>query len=188
MYLNIIGIMDIIIFVLRTIFLVLIYVFIYIIFIHLVRDLRDFGTQPAGEVAIAYNVGKPGASTAFVRSDSDAAVLTIEAAPDEYGMGGTMYELLSGSTRLGRSAENDVVLPDRFASNSHAVIHLRGGQYWLEDLGSRNGTFLNSMPLTSPAVLANSDQIRIGDIIFRFVRWDNAVEQNHRTRTGQVEE
>ena len=184
---DIISVMDITIFVLRTIFLVLIYVFIYIIFIHLLRDLRDFGTQSAGETAIAYNVGKPVASKAFVRSDSDSAVLTVEAAPDEYGMGGMMFEL-PGNTRLGRGAENDVVLPDRFASNNHAAIHLRNGQYWLEDLGSRNGTFLNSMPLTRPAVLANSDQIRIGDIIFRFVRWDNAVEQDYRTRTCPVEE
>lgn len=179
--------MDIIIFVMRTIFLVLIYVFIYVIFIHLIRDLRDFGTQPVGETAIAYNAGKPGVSKAFVRSSSDSAVLSVEAAPDEYGMDGTMFEL-PGNTRLGRGAENDVVLPDRFASNSHAVIHLRNGQYWLEDLGSRNGTFLNSMPLNSPAVLANSDLIRIGDITFRFVRWDNAVEQDYRTRTGSIEE
>ena len=181
------DIIDIIIFVLRTIFLVLIYVFIYVIFIHLVRDLRDFGTQPGGETAIAYNAGKPVASKAFVRSSSDFAVLSVETAPDEYGMDGMMFEL-PGSTRLGRGAENDVVLPDRFASNNHAVIHLRNGQYWLEDLGSRNGTFLNNMPLNSPAVLANSDLIKIGDIIFRFVRWDNAVEHDYRTRAGAVEE
>lgn len=165
-------IMDLAVFVLRTIFLVLIYVFIYIVLIHLIRDLRDAGT-PAVQMD-----GKQGASGAFARGDGDFPVLKVETAPDEYGLAGMIYEL-KGAARLGRGAENDVVLPDRFASNNHAVINLRHGQYWIEDLDSRNGTFLNNMPLTRPAVLANSDQIRIGDIIFRFVRWDNAVEQDH---------
>lgn len=164
-------IMEIAVFVLRTIFLVLIYVFIYIVLVHLIRDLRET-EAPAVQLA-----GNPGARTA-VRSGGNLPVLKVQSVPDEYGLAGMIYDL-SGNTRLGRGAENDVVLPDRFASNNHAVIHLRHGQYWLEDLGSRNGTFLNDMPLTKPAVLANNDQIKIGDIIFRFVRWDNALEQDH---------
>ncbi len=164
-------IMDLAVFVLRIIFLVLIYVFVYVVLVHLIRDLRDPGTTAV------QTAGMPGSSPAFPRG-GNFPVLKVEVAPDEYGLAGMSYAL-TGETRLGRGAENDVVLPDRFASNNHAVINLRQGQYWIEDLDSRNGTFLNDTPLTRPAVLANNDQIKVGDIIFRFVRWENAVEQDH---------
>ncbi len=177
--------MEILIFTLRVAFLVLIYVFIYIVLLYLIRDLR-FATEPVranrdalrrtGINVVNYEPGRAGAGT-----------LRVEYAPEEYAMENNVY-ILSGSTRLGRGKENDVVLPDPFASNHHAVIHLRNGQYWLEDLGSRNGTYLNGLLLTRPAVLANGDQIKVGDVIFRFVRWDNEVEQNYRMRPGAAEE
>ncbi|MCG8403439.1 MAG: FHA domain-containing protein [Firmicutes bacterium] len=170
--------MDIILFALRTVFLVLIYVFIYIVFIHLLRDLRKTGeTTPAAPVR---NRRQPAPRR------GGAVMLKVESAPGEHGIEDNEYEL-SGDTRLGRGNENDVVLPDPFASNHHAAIHLRDGQYWLEDMGSRNGTLLNGMLLTKPAVLANSDQIKVGDVILRFVRWDNEMEHGHRVRPGEAE-
>lgn len=179
--------MEIIIFVLRTVFLVLIYVFVFIFLIHLIRDLRDTGTQPAGAAVTIPETGKPAGWKAGARHGNNTGLLKVDTAPAEYGLEGAMYEL-AGETRLGRGAENDVVLPDRYASNQHAVIQLRNGQYWLEDLGSRNGTYLNGKPLTgSAAVLAHGDQIRIGDIIFSFVRWEHEVEYDHRVRTGTLE-
>lgn len=178
--------MDIVIFVLRTVFLVLIYVYVYIVFVHLLRDLRETGAQPAGEPGSLRETGKPGGSKAGSRRGKDNGVLTVDSSPGEYGMNGAEFVLTDG-TRLGRGMKNDVVLPDPYASNRHAVIHLRNGQYWLEDLDSRNGTFLNGVRLTRPAVLAHGDQIRIGDIIFSFVRWENAVEHDHRMRAGTVD-
>ena len=170
--------MDIILFALRAVFLVLIYVFIYVVFIHLLRDLRNTGeTAPA---APARNRRQPG----HLRGGT--AILKVESTSGEYGIEDSEYEL-SGDIRLGRGKENDVVLPDPFASNHHAAIHLRNGQYWLEDMGSRNGTLLNGMLLTKPAVLANSDQIKVGDVILRFVRWDNEMEHGHRVRAGEAE-
>jgi len=165
-------ILDLAVFVLRIVFLVFIYVFIYVVLVHLIRELRESG---AAAVPMGANQCAPGP---FIGAGGDFPLLKVETAPEQSGLPGMSYEL-DGVTRLGRGPENDVVLPDLFASNSHAVIKLRQGQYWLEDLDSRNGTFLNNMPLTRPAVLAHNDQIRIGDIIFRFVRWDNAVEQDY---------
>ncbi|MCI0399386.1 MAG: FHA domain-containing protein, partial [Chloroflexi bacterium] len=43
-------------------------------------------------------------------------------------------------TSIGRAPGNTLVLDDSYASNEHALISLRGNQWWLEDLGSRNGT------------------------------------------------
>ena len=46
-------------------------------------------------------------------------------------------------TSLGRAPTNTAALPDETASLEHALLHLREGQWWLEDLDSRNGTRLN---------------------------------------------
>lgn len=177
--------MEILIFVLRTVFLVLIYVFIFVVLVHLIRDLRVTGEPLRAGDMVAGNVATPPARP-FSTQAGNAGVLAVYSAPAEYGIEGAVYEL-PAETRLGRGKENHVVLPGRYASNHHAVIHLRNGQYWLEDLGSRNGTYLNGLPLDKQAVLAHGDQIRIGDIIFRFVRWDNAVEHDLRMRPGSLE-
>lgn len=54
--------------------------------------------------------------------------------------------------RIGRAADNDIVLPDRvpddrIVSRKHAEIYFEGGRYWVKDLGSTNGTFLNDVRL-----------------------------------------
>lgn len=163
--------MDIILFVLRTAFLVLIYVFIFILLIHLIRDLRKtegLAVHPAA----GYNDGGRGNLSEHrkISYGDIAGVLRVEFAPKEYEMTGAEFEL-AREIKIGRAPDNEIILPDPFISNNHARLHLRGEQYWLEDLDSKNGTFLNGILLTEPAVLANGDQLNIGSVIFRFVRW-----------------
>ena len=55
---------------------------------------------------------------------------------------GAEFPLLA-ITSLGRAPTNTATLPDETTSLEHALIHLREGQWWLEDLDSRNGTRLN---------------------------------------------
>ncbi len=76
------------------------------------------------------------------------------------------FPLLS-LTSIGRSAGNHIILPDSYASNQHALINLRGQQWWLEDLGSRNGTLLNNLPVEDATVLSPGDLITVGNIQFR---------------------
>jgi pSer/pThr/pTyr-binding forkhead associated (FHA) protein len=66
-------------------------------------------------------------------------------------------------TSIGRAPHNSIVLDDGYTSSEHALISLRGRQWWLEDLGSRNGTLLNTVTLDSPAVLSAGDLITVGD-------------------------
>lgn len=65
-------------------------------------------------------------------------------------------------TSIGRANSNTLVIEDEFASSRHALITLRGQQWWLEDLESRNGTLLNDNPLVAPAVVSSGDVITIG--------------------------
>ena len=71
-------------------------------------------------------------------------------------------------TTLGRSPTCTIILPDTFASTEHARVMWRRGQWWLEDLDSRNGTQLNGIPVTEPVVLSSKDVIHIGRIKLRF--------------------
>lgn len=70
-------------------------------------------------------------------------------------------------TSLGRSPTNSVRIDDSFASSEHAVVILRGGQWWLEDRQSRNGTLLNDIPVTQPIVITHGDIISIGNLKLR---------------------
>jgi len=71
-------------------------------------------------------------------------------------------------TSLGRSPTSNIVIDDTFASNDHALIVLRNGQWWLEDRKSKNGTLLNEMPLEQPVVITHGDTIGIGNKRYRF--------------------
>ena len=70
-------------------------------------------------------------------------------------------------TSLGRANGNTIILADGFASGQHALIVYRNGRWWVEDLGSRNGTLLNDVTVTETAVLTTGDIIAIGSNEFR---------------------
>jgi hypothetical protein len=74
---------------------------------------------------------------------------------------------LSPVTSIGRASTNSIVLEDDYVSNEHALLLLRGQQWWLEDLDSRNGTLLNGVRLTEATVVGPGDVIVIGTMQLR---------------------
>lgn len=78
----------------------------------------------------------------------------------------TLFPLLP-VTSIGRTQDNTVVIDDSFVSSHHVLITFREKQWWLEDMGSRNGTFLNDLPLTEPAVISSGDVIVLGGTEFK---------------------
>ncbi len=71
-------------------------------------------------------------------------------------------------TTIGRSARSDICIADAFASRLHAEIRQEGDRYWIQDLGSANGTIYNGVPITLPVPLAPGGEIRIGETILMF--------------------
>ncbi len=69
---------------------------------------------------------------------------------------------------LGRSHENQVVVADPRASRRHALIQREGDRFWLEDLGSTNGTYHNGARVRERTPLQDGDRIRIGASEFTF--------------------
>lgn len=66
---------------------------------------------------------------------------------------------------LGRDPACEYLLDDETVSFKHARLYFRLSQWWVEDLESSNGTFLNDHPVTTPAVLTDGDQLRLGQAV-----------------------
>lgn len=71
--------------------------------------------------------------------------------------------VLTATCTIGRDADNDLVIDDPLVSRHHALVRLLGGnQYYVTDLGSSNGTFLNGRLVMVPAVIKSGDTLQIG--------------------------
>jgi len=74
---------------------------------------------------------------------------------------GTRWRIDHDNMIIGREEDCDIVLPSRQVSRNHARIRRSGGRHILEDLGSKNGTFVNGRELTEPYTLQDGDEIQI---------------------------
>jgi adenylate cyclase len=76
---------------------------------------------------------------------------------------------IRGSCFLGRAATSTIVLPSDKASRRHAMVHAQGqDEFWLVDLGSANGTYLNGRRVSQPCRLSDGDTIKIADFLYTF--------------------
>lgn len=80
------------------------------------------------------------------------------------------YDLRENETTIGRGKENDIQILDKYISTQHSKLTVDEGAYFLEDLGSVNGTYLNSVKLQDVAEVKNGDRIGIGQVEFLFVK------------------
>lgn len=76
---------------------------------------------------------------------------------------------LKDTVAIGRKNDNDIVIKDPTISNQHARITLDEDYYFIEDLDSANGTFLNGYRLMDVVKLKNGDRIKLGQVEFLFV-------------------
>lgn len=81
---------------------------------------------------------------------------------------GAEFPFDTNEARLGRTADNDIVVKDSGASRSHARVFMKGKRYFVEDLKSANGTKVNNAIINAARELKNGDRITIGDVEFTF--------------------
>jgi hypothetical protein len=75
------------------------------------------------------------------------------------------WSLAAPVTTIGRWQDNDLVVDDRWVSRHHARVRREGDQYFVEDLGSKNGTLVNSRRITEPTLLADGDEVQVSPLV-----------------------
>ena len=93
---------------------------------------------------------------------------------------GTMHPLLEEVTTIGRTASNAIALSDGSVSSSHARVLRSADGFLIEDMGSRNGTFVNSDRVTGKRALLDGDVLRLGKVLLTF---NVAVEAKRQSTT-----
>jgi pSer/pThr/pTyr-binding forkhead associated (FHA) protein len=76
--------------------------------------------------------------------------------------------LTEGDNILGRAPDAAVWIDALGVSRHHARIIVEGGDATVEDLGSKNGTYVGAERVTAPCRLADGDQIRLGSVVITF--------------------
>ncbi len=131
----------------RLLFLGLLYLFLARLIRALLRDLRAAAREP---------IDRPG------------RLVVLDSPSGEPSVGRSFA--LDVITPLGRDLNNAIVIDDPFASAEHAVLTYRGRTWYLEDLDSTNGSFLNGQAIDGVAALGYGDEIQIGQVRLRLER------------------
>jgi hypothetical protein len=139
-------------------FLVVLYLFLLWVSRSALRELRHTG-GPAPEATGFHGLGPGGRAPT-----TDAFLVAVRGGGLDPG---ARYDLFGGLS-IGRSPDADVRIEDRFASSIHARLYSRAGAYYVEDMNSTNGTYLNGAVLEGEAELTDLDEIKIGDTELRF--------------------
>jgi pSer/pThr/pTyr-binding forkhead associated (FHA) protein len=85
-------------------------------------------------------------------------------------LAGTTVDLENAPVTIGRAPESTLVLTDDYASSHHARLLPRDGQWYVEDLGSTNGTYLDKTKVTQPTPVPPGAKVRIGKTVLELRR------------------
>jgi hypothetical protein len=145
--------------VLKYALLALLYFFIYRAVRSVVVDVAGRRSSPSAEPrrvspAKATRGGRP-PSSVVVHSSQGQKLGTFR---------------LSGQVQIGRDASCDITVDDAYVSQQHARLYGEDGSWFVEDLGSTNGTYLNDRRLASPAPVHAGDVVRVGKTVLELRR------------------
>ena len=107
---------------------------------------------------------------------NDCLVVIYTAEP---GLLGKRFVLDRSPLRVGRGADNHVVLEGDSVSRRHAHFERRGNAWFVVDDGSTNGTYLNEEQIAHDALLNNADRIKVGPTIVKFLSGLDAEAKYH---------
>jgi pSer/pThr/pTyr-binding forkhead associated (FHA) protein len=88
------------------------------------------------------------------------------------------HRLSSQTSTIGRSVDCDIVIASKSISRENSRIRREGRHWFVEDLGSTNGTYLNGERILTPMNLRDGDSIKVGDVTFIFHDPDTTTREN----------
>ena len=126
---------------------------------------------PAAAVAtLATETTKPESAPTRIprsaRSGSGPGRLVVTEGP----LRGTIVPLGTSSVLIGRAPGCTLVLDDDYSSSRHARIFPQGGQWFVEDLGSTNGTFVSDQRVEAPTPVPTGTPVRVGQSVLELQR------------------
>jgi pSer/pThr/pTyr-binding forkhead associated (FHA) protein len=134
--------------VLKVAFLGLLYLFIFRAFRSVVVDLRPASPKPAPRAPRAARpAGGPPPTKVGVLDESGSEVAVVP---------------LEGQVQIGRADACQIKSTDTFVSAFHARLFGKDGAWFVEDMGSTNGTFLNKERVTAPTEVKTGDRVMVG--------------------------
>jgi len=139
----------------RYAFLLLFFSFLYKIVAMMQKDLKEQISVELGNSDLFYAPeNKEYASQSSLENEEGEKVIN----------------LIIPFTTIGRAGHNHILITDSYSSYEHARIVYQQESFYLEDLQSTNGTFLNGVKIKEAVKLQDGDQIRIGQTILVFRR------------------
>ena len=122
---------------------------------------------PVGASTASYKIGETGEIEEIAWQDvvGHGATLVIRTGG---GRSGEIFPLVHDRMSVGRRPDSDVFLDDVTVSRDHALIVRRGGEYYLDDCGSLNGTYVNRERIESRQ-LADGDELQVGKYKLAFL-------------------
>lgn len=150
--------LDWFLFLLRLAFILLLYLFLYQLVQVTLRDLLSRAENASADAG-----GRPARAP-----QRRAAATLVITSPGATGLPPGIDVPLSALTTVGRHATNLVPLDDPSVSGQHAEIALVRDRWWLRDLDSTNGTYLNGDRVDGGALLTAGDLVQFGRVSGRF--------------------
>lgn len=148
---------------LKYIFLALLYLF----FLRVLRAVWMELREPKPALVPAPAPAPPTPSRRSRKASQDEARLVVLEPPDRRGQEFPLGEELT----VGRAGGCGVMIPDdNFVSQLHARVFRRQGDFYVEDLGSTNGTYLNERKVTTAVPMRKGDKLKIGQTIMEVRR------------------
>jgi hypothetical protein len=143
-------------------FLILLWIFVFTVVGVIRRDLFA-GSRSSRLVAAPRGVGPiAGGQPAKVKKGRAAHQMVVTAG----ALAGTRITLGEAPITIGRAEDSTLVITDDYASARHARLVPRAGQWYIEDLGSTNGTYLDRAKVSAPTPVPIGVPIRIGRTSF----------------------
>lgn len=143
-------------------FLILLWLFVFAV----LRVLRtDLYAASGFRVALPTSALPTSARRAGARPAARNAKVARQLVVTHGALAGTRITLGTQAVLLGRADDSTLVLTDDYASTRHARISPRGPDWYVEDLGSTNGTYLDRDKVTSPIRVPLSTPVRVGKTV-----------------------
>jgi pSer/pThr/pTyr-binding forkhead associated (FHA) protein len=145
---------DSFLFILRLLLVVLLYLFLMQVVISITRDLRKSAATAATGAGRAQPVY--------------GHLVVVDSGPSNI-LPGTRFDL-APQTNIGRGPTNTIQIPDSFISAENSKLWYHNGSWFVQDMGSVNGTYVNNQPAVEALPARVGDILRVGYIQFKLTQ------------------